>query len=539
MSMKHNLTPRQAKVLLPNQETEVVNFTITRAGLYGLAKKAFEFAKVNSRNSSIENITVFDVLNTLKSQMPLGYMSNDYNRIVRSIVDSIFRRFDEYFVYHRWVCLEISFPDIVEAEDDCNYHFIEDTIVPFYNHRYTRNIRHALHRCEECSNLFFEQNELDEDLVGRIPSRFLGIDGRCEDCYDSDAYIRCDDCGRYLDRWSNRYENVDGDFICRDCLENGDYAQCDYCGRWFRTDDGVNTEDNWYCSESCAESDGWHWSDYYDEWRQGDENEEVDEIITDYHSHEYYPVGTRKKGQKHDLLNGVEIEVDGLNRYDFSYDYFDTLNTQLKHCFFETDGSLDRGFEIISHPLTEEVFNKADWKTPFNKLIDSGWKSHDTTTCGLHFHFSDWYLGYTKKQKRDSAKKVCRFFQIYADELTKIARRNFQHYTMDLRNFGEDITKDTSFRKLAGDRYWAVNLTNMRYSDCDGDGKSTIEIRICRGTLKAETMLASHDFFLHIVRNAKKVPWSKITDLKLWFKGIKDQNTIDYIKSRHAFEGAF
>ena len=94
----------------------------------------------------------------------------------------------------------------------------------------------------------------------------------------------------------------------------------------------------------------------------------------------------------------------------------------------------------------------------------------------------------------------------------------------------------TDFSKLSSDRYWAVNLSNMRYKDPDD---ATIEIRICKGTLKASTTVASFDFFLHIVRNARRVPWKDIGNLKLWFKGIKDKNTIDYIKARHAFEGAF
>ena len=85
---------------------------------------------------------------------------------------------------------------------------------------------------------------------------------------------------------------------------------------------------------------------------------------------------------------------------------------------------------------------------------------------------------------------------------------------------------------LKRDRYMAVNLTNL------GKGsKDTIEIRICKGTLNTETMLADADFFLHIVRNAKKISWKNIDNIKLWLKGLRPA-TIEHMNSRNAFVGA-
>ena len=196
----------------------------------------------------------------------------------------------------------------------------------------------------------------------------------------------------------------------------------------------------------------------------------------------------------------------------------------------EHDGSLDGGFEIITCPMTEKFMKTFDWEPAFKHLTDAGFRSHDTSCCGQHNHYSEGYLGYNQKERENNAKKVCRFFQLYWDEIVKISRRTNFGYC---HNWDFEITKKTPFSKLKDDRYFAVNVQNM------GRSIHTIEVRIIRGTLNVSTSQASTDFFLHIVRNAKRIAWKNIGDLKLWFKGIKDHNTIDYIKSRNAFVGAF
>lgn len=521
-------------MLVRNNKTgEVIAITLTRAGIYKLAKMSAE----------TNGCSLIDAFTGINSLSPLSDIAPRY--VYHDIYCDVKMRLFGDDAYGRYVFFDCCLQNMAMAAD-CKWRFKEDLI--YINGRYyPRAWRKYLQKEEVGDESYFDQdliiNDDKENILRFIDDEDIGMNG-VSYMNMSNRYKRCDECHQIFDTYAVNMQEVGDCVVCESCLyDSGEYYRCDYCGEWFHrdSDDAQFAGDNCYCSCDCAENDGWRWSDRYDEWVTEDdyyeeeEHNEVDEIVCEYHSHCYVPKGERKATQKNDLYNGYELEIDGKDRYDFSYDYYVELNNMLgKNCFFETDGSLDSGFEIISHPLTEKEFDMFDWKKTFDKLIEDGWRSHDTSTCGLHFHFSEGYLGYTENQIKDSAKKICRLFQLYADDFSKIARRDYNSYTMNMRNFEEDISSKTSFRKLRETRYWAVNLTNLFRGT-----KSTIEIRVCRGTLKTSTFLASHDLFLHIVRNAKRIAWKDIDNLSLWFKGIKNKNTIDYIKERNAFVGAF
>ena len=533
--MNNDLQPIQVR---NNNTYEIREFPLTRAGLYNLVK--FVMTTAN------EQVSFMRAYNHVRDLYAIDDLLRNFGSQSDRLIRDIDLKVDMQYASNIFVNYNYKFLNIVQAADN-HWHF-KDEVFCLNGKYYPLKWRKYLRRCEDCEDIYFDQLLIQEDDNDRILDNIryadIGYGDYCHDCcteHDSELVI-CQDCGRIINTCDDDYAVVDDDYVCRHCLDNGDYCCCDRCGEWFRSDsDYAQFPDDYhcYCSERCCERDGWHWSERREEWvGEDDYDDDIDSIIPDYHSREvdFNFNGEMKKNQKHWLGGGTETEVDGLSRYDFDYDYFSNLLSLFggtDYAYFEQDGSVE--FEIISQPMTEKFFKSYDWKKPFDKLMNDGWKSHDTDSCGRHYHYSDWYLGYTRKQKEDSAKKVCRFFQLYADDIAKIARRGFGHYCMDLNNFPETITSKTEFRKLRGDRYWAVNLCNMN----KGENSSTIEIRICRGTLKAETTVASFDFFLHIVRNAKNIPWKDIGNLKLWFKGIKDKLTIDYIKSRNAFVSEF
>lgn len=129
------------------------------------------------------------------------------------------------------------------------------------------------------------------------------------------------------------------------------------------------------------------------------------------------------------------------------------------------DGSLDRGFEIVTAPATLEE-QLAHWK-PFFARLPSGLRSFSTCTCGLHIHCSRRPL-----TELTIAKIVC------------FTNANFN------RPFVECIAgrpsgrwaniwpkKLSDARKINPERYEAVNLQNY----------DTIEFRIFKGTLKEQS----------------------------------------------------
>lgn len=440
--------------------------------------------------------------------------------------------------------------------DHKEYGFQENTLEingKFFPTKFKRYVRTC-----ECGSKYFDQELLtedfsNEDISRRFPSSLIGYRECCNDCV-RDTYPdldQCEDCGCWFDSCDMYYiENRDSS-VCEDCVNNGDYHQCERCNDWVCTGDGdgVWTEDDcFYCSESCAERAGYHYSEGREAWIDYDAEEDepydegVDSIIRGYHNDPYIPFGSFKKGQKHKLYIGRETEVDGLNRYDFDEDYFINVRNILggeERIFFETDGSLDGGFETITQPLTVKEFFNFDWEKGFALLRGDGWRSHDTSTCGEHFHWSKWFLGYTYKQQFNSAKKIIAFFEKNWDDLVKFSRRK-EHELNWCKNFGFIPDKNTKMESLSYDhahRYFAVNLEHLARHSRDDDENGTIEIRLCKGTLNANTMLNDADFLLHIVRNAKNISWKNIDNLKLWFKGMKP-TTIQYLKDRNCFVGA-
>lgn len=431
--------------------------------------------------------------------------------------------------------------------------------------------RQYIHKCDECGELYFDYNEISGSNFERyLPREMIGIDNMCRDCALNNDYVECRDCGELVSRDDATYIDDIDDYVCDSCLDNyfcceecgewhsyddaievdghyycsescardAGYEQCDECGEWFNTDwgDGVYTEDGRnFCCDSCAESAGYHYSESNGAWIDySDERDEIDEIVTGYHTHEYEWYGDNySKFVKQKLGIGVELEVDGHSRYDCEPSFYEGLSDIIEdRVFYETDGSLNGGYENVSHVLTSKEFDRLNWERFCEKLVNEGFRSHDTDTCGLHFHFSSGYLGYNVNQIKNNAKKVAAFIQRHLSDIEAIARRKAGHWAED---YPFEITKETKFSDFEyQNRYKAVNMKNL----LSEYGKSTIEIRICKGTLNPKTLRASKDFFLHIVANAKKISWKNLDNLNLWFKGIKPA-TKEYMQSRGAFVGAF
>lgn len=105
----------------------------------------------------------------------------------------------------------------------------------------------------------------------------------CDSCSDT---CRCSYCNDPISDTDNAIYAADGDdiFCCECCAERAGYVWCedtedwrheDNCcqdsrnGDWYYyTEDGVYAGDNWYHSVESAESDGWRYCDYDNEWER-------------------------------------------------------------------------------------------------------------------------------------------------------------------------------------------------------------------------------------------------------------------------------
>ena len=73
-------------------------------------------------------------------------------------------------------------------------------------------------------------------------------------------------------------------------------------------------------------------------------------------------------------------------------------------------------------------------------------------------------------------------------------------------------------------RYKAVNLQN----------RSTVEVRLMRGSIKYETFMSSLKFVIAIAKRSNTIKEEDLSDYTKWLEGI-DEETINYMKERQCF----
>ena len=219
------------------------------------------------------------------------------------------------------------------------------------------------------------------------------------------------------------------------------------------------------------------------------------------------------------LLIGFEQEIDR-DSYDESANIDSSIwidTNFLYHFVFENDCSLNYGYEIILNPHSVRALNALDIERYCKYLQSCGYVSHDTTTCGLHLHFSTDWCGDNDTQRRETLFRVINFYEAYFEEMLTLSRRESYRSYADKNsreNYFDDFDDiDTVLSaNIHGSRYVAVNCTNF-YRGC---GESTIEFRLGRGTLNADTLRAWIDIHIAILNYCRE------TSSTLDFNGIKE-----------------
>lgn len=357
--------------------------------------------------------------------------------------------------------------------------------------------------CERCGNWRYA------DCINLVVVSYRGAtEYWCEDCCQYEA-SQCANCGDWY-AYDLTTTVAGGSRVCEDCLSN-DYRYCEEC------DEYVPADDYDYDAEMCRNC--------------ADEN-----IIARYH-------GKRKDKKTGDCLPqwrgiwrgyGWELEIDrsAPDKQKERALVKELIAIAGDAVVFERDGSLDYGFEIISQPHTEEALNKM----PIGAMLEAckryGYTSHDNGKCGLHLHISREVFGTTWLEQTNNIAKMLLFYELYYDDIVKVSRRPLSN-AMRWADEHNINTKKRALEYARADyhcgRYYAVNLENM-YT------KQTVEVRIMRGTLNLDTFKACIDFIIRVAKNAKRIKWRDVENVKLWLNGISD-NTKRYINERDAFVG--
>jgi len=300
------------------------------------------------------------------------------------------------------------------------------------SNRFTQILRlDNLWRCTSCAEDYYRANGGEVNFM------------YCEHC---DSTVHRGSTGTYR-----------GDAYCNRCI-NSNVFECDECGceRW--------DSDDHECYDSERDS-------------------------TVIHSWGYKPNPIFfGQGTYH---MGFELEVESrqsVGRTEGAKLAQDTLDN---HAYMKADASLDEGFEIVTHPHTLEYYQQDfEWEV-LDKLKRNGFRSWDTSTCGLHVHVSRTAFGGMVSYNTSASDILrmqahqLRFMKLIYDnqrQVQRIAGRSSSGYA-SFSDKGRLVPKVKQGLSERG-HFSAVNTENY----------ATLEIRVFKGSLRKERILSALEF---------------------------------------------
>ena len=303
--------------------------------------------------------------------------------------------------------------------------------------------------CTHCSTTF----STDQRIIWEE-------DPFCEDCAQ-ELLATCSYCGRLISQAENAGDTERT--LCLRCYENY-FVTCNRCGRILLADDanGEIDDDCYYCTDCAYEL-------------------EHNSLIHDY-SYKPYPL-FYGEGNRH---FGVELEIDDGGRCrDHAQALLDTANRLQETLYIKSDGSLNDGLELVSHPITLDFhLHHMPWQSILQQAAELGYCSHKTDTCGLHIHISRLAFGADTNEQDNAIGRLLFFVECHWKELLRFSRRTESQLNRWAARYGyKDHPKavlDAAKHGCSG-RYACVNIWNH----------DTVEIRIFRGTLRYSTFAAT------------------------------------------------
>lgn len=307
--------------------------------------------------------------------------------------------------------------------------------------------------------------EMDKWLDSRSLSRLrsaISDTSEAEDWSDCRDWLTdnysisyCEDCNEYEfdDEMHSAYNGYGN--ICRECIADS-YRWSDYYDTYVHEDDARWARDADNSEVLIHEDDSnFRYDEDHDMWVHEDWEPPEPPIIGSYHSSKNHFRAQHDdwSAQFHRWF-GVELEVE--TRDGDRNEKAKRLNEVINggeigsKVFFENDGSLNDGFEIITQPFSLPAQREL-WQFLNDRNAVRGLRSHDTNTCGLHVHITKAEL--TQMQ----IAKMVTFVNDPANEplIKAVARRYATGYCKIKKKSIDDAMDST-------DRYEALNITPRR-----------------------------------------------------------------------------
>lgn len=325
----------------------------------------------------------------------------------------------------------------------------------------------------------------------------------CESCWEEQTEV-CEYChGRIWVENAERHQDL---ILCSDCY-HAHYTHCEECGILIHNDDAYYFDfgDQPYCGRCFSE-------------------QSADSVIKEY-GYKPEPIFYGSG----DLFLGVELEIDkGGEKGEHAQTILDIANEKEEHLYCKHDGSIEDGFELVSHPMTLAYHEeRMPWREILSTAAAMDYCSHQTATCGLHCHVNRSALGDTEEEQEEVIARIVYFVETHWNKLLRFSRRTEENINRWASRYGvagnpKETYKNAKDKRLG--RYVAVNLENT----------NTIEFRLFRGTLRYETFLAALQLVEAICSVCKERNDAEIEKLSWneFAEGIRKKELADYLKAR-------
>lgn len=374
--------------------------------------------------------------------------------------------------------------------DSENFESLQDDLIE----KYSKVFALPKFVCTSCGNNFYREqlSPFDGELL-------------CPACLSSQT-VYCSCCDRRI--WTDDNVGTDAQPLCQDCFDDH-FERCTTCNALIRRGDTYYRGDTPYCAE-CYQSVGCG-----------------DEIMSYYFKPTPIFYGEGKR------FFGVELEIDGAGEdNDNAAEILHIANVERPLVYCKHDGSLDDGFEIVTHPMTLDFHLRSmPWEQIAEEAKRLGYVSHQAGTCGLHVHVNRTAFCSTESTQDATIARTLFFFEKFWDELLKFSRRTQGQLNQWAARYGykdqpREILDHAKSGRHAG-RYTAVNLTNA----------DTVEFRMFRGTLKYNTIVATLQLLDRICDVAlfmsddelKAMSWTTFVS------GCTQPELVQYLKERRLY----
>ena len=300
------------------------------------------------------------------------------------------------------------------------------------------------------------------------------LEGWCEQCATTRA-SECDCCHdlNAENDLNNVYVyGIGNQSICNSCLDEN-YYQCSDCGDYCLEDD-IQFHDGCYYCPACAPA----------------------QYLEDYHhtgAEHFLTVGN--ENMQPYLGVELEMEFDTSDARENAAEYICTNTAYGAFYECKEDSSLgEYGMEVVTQPATPayHMHGYDQLMLSAGTLYDA--TSHDNGDCGLHVHIDRAYFEVTDTPYASTraAYIMDTIFSTCESQIVCFTRRGYaqlNHWAqlMNMAACKSTQTLDyklTEYRSSKYTRYQAVNTEN----------RETIELRLFRGTLNAETYYATLEF---------------------------------------------